>query len=291
MALDSMDNLRDNLINKGIGNSGLTSQAVGRMNIEELSNLNGALQTSRQTMLNEKQARDSQVLSQVLKDRSLLRPTGGSSGGNFASLDPRKTTILISDGSANGANAGNTASPRVTLNIPGRTQTPIFSSIEEAVAYVESQGLKDNTNLVVEGLPENLDNTRLDRLQSMGVALLPQSISRSLRGQSDRSNNINFGGRSPQKDTALQESGVSKQMKYLQTSPEKFSISELPQNERAKVVSGVMDKVAYYGSPTSPNKTAEGSQRYEFLKEAMNQGKLNQVVEALLKKGVVSYGK
>ena len=290
MALDSMDNLRDSMINRGIGNSGLTSQAVGRMNIEELSNLNGELQTSRQTMLNEKQNRDSKLFSQVLKDRSLLRPSA-SSDPNSPSTggDGARFVLQLNPGFQDQLRGIPGAPPTgqkfsiVGMNPQGGMANYSFSSVDELVGFLESNPNVKNTLVGVGGDP--LEQAFEGNQFYKQIRQIPiQALDKVIPSRGNPSTII--GGRGGRGD----EDPIAKQMEYLKTSPERFDITQLPQNERAKIVSGVVGKISRIGSPTSPTRTPEGEQQYKLLRLASKTGRLNEVTQSYVRNGVISNG-
>ena len=64
-SLETLDQIRDTLISRGIGNSGLTTQAIQRANLPDLSS---ALATARSIQANEEQVRQQKFQQKQLKN-------------------------------------------------------------------------------------------------------------------------------------------------------------------------------------------------------------------------------
>lgn len=278
MDLSTLDTIRDNGINNGIGGSGLVSQSIERANIEDLRSLRSAVAESQATLQNQDEQRKASLLPHYLNNQQSIISGAGASGrgDNAAPLNPNAPVAFITQDPNHEGVFG--------LNYRRGTGDVLSDTVNKTLNTSDLEDfVKQNPNiqLVLPG-GLNMDAATKTRLDALGVKNVSISTGKQLAAAQERPvSGTEFLLKSvgTQVDKPGTETPNQKQLKNLSSNPAKFNIKELESNTSAKMISNYYDRLAHSA------KQGQNLDLYNSFKAALNTGNARGLMEAIIKDG------
>lgn len=309
MALGDLDTLRDTITSRGIGTSGLASQAVQRSMIEGQNSLRSNLVESTSRLDQQAKQRRAAIVAEALKQQSLVQSQLTQGGGKGMEFDPNSPYAIVTySPTSYDPSSGSGLGYKYTLQFAGGSQgrssyiqANTIDELSSQIAELKQQGVQVVVPGTLSSTPEGnksmysstpdkpttLMTTDMQKLRQMGVL---QTSDQALFQAQSRGRGISYDYLSYAAQSAFRESRG--RMAGDVETPKQSTIQQLSSTVAKGGTVGINDRgrlvESYLNSYTlAANKSGreEDKARLYALTMGLQNGKAYEYLQSMLQGG------